>query len=173
MKIKNKRISKTSNKTKKCSKCKLIKSINEFQYGRKGYKYQYIFSYCTSCRKFQTYLNLNSDINKFLSDRYNRLKRRCKQKNIKITLTKKDLIAIYNNQKGKCYYTNELLSWKVGEGLKRNSLSIDKIITKKGYIKGNVVLCTHKVNTIKNDLTLKELKKWIPKWYQKIKQKLK
>ena len=156
----------------KCSKCNKIKNLKQFQHGRKGQKYQYKFSYCKSCRKKQTYLNLNSDVNKFLSDRFNRLKRRCTQNKILINITKEEFINLYHKQKGKCFYTKEPLLCKVGKGLNRNSLSIDKLIPKQGYTSKNVVLCTHKANSIKNDLTLNELKKWIPKWYNKIKRKL-
>ena len=51
----------------KCSKCLKIKNISEFQYGRKGQKYQYKFSYCNNCRKRQGYLNLNSSTNNLLT----------------------------------------------------------------------------------------------------------
>jgi hypothetical protein len=66
----------------RCKKCKEIKSINEFQFGRKGQKYEYRFSFCNDCRKKQAYLNLNSDVNKFLADRFNRMKRRAQTKHI-------------------------------------------------------------------------------------------
>lgn len=38
-----------------------------------------------------------------------------------------------------------------------NSPTIDRIICEKGYIKGNVLVISHKANTAKNNLTLKEL----------------
>lgn len=50
----------------------------------------------------------------------------------------------------------------------RDKISIDKIIPEKGYVEGNVVLCTNRVNTIKSDLSLEEMKEWIPSWYQKV-----
>jgi len=152
-----------------CSKCFKIKSINEFQYGRKNQKYEYKFSYCNDCRKKQVYLNLNSNIERYLNNIFNRLKLRAKNHNIPFNLSKEFFQKQYVNQKGKCFYTEEKLNSFVGNGLQRNSLSVDKIIPEKGYVIGNVVLCTHKVNSIKSDLTLIELKKWIPKWYIKIK----
>jgi hypothetical protein len=39
-----------------------------------------------------------------------------------------------------------------------NNPSLDKIIPKKGYIKGNVWVISNRANTLKNDATLQELK---------------
>lgn len=38
-----------------------------------------------------------------------------------------------------------------------NSPTIDRIICSKGYVKGNVIVISHKANTAKNSLTLNEL----------------
>lgn len=152
----------------RCKKCKEIKSLNEFQFGRKGQKYEYKFSYCNNCRKKQVYLNLNSDINKFLSDRFSRLKRRAKSNSISCTITKEQFIQQYNAQRGLCFYTDTKMICEVGTNLHRNSLSIDKIIPEKGYCVGNVIFTTHRINTCKCDLSLEEIKKWMPNWYERI-----
>lgn len=47
----NQKINIVSKVRAKCSKCNKIKSLIEFQHGRKGQKYQYKFSYCNECRK--------------------------------------------------------------------------------------------------------------------------
>jgi len=44
------------------------------------------------------------------------------------------------------------------KGYHPNSPSLDKIIPKKGYIKGNVWVISNRANTLKNDATLTELK---------------
>lgn len=36
------------------------------------------------------------------------------------------------------------------------------------YVSGNVVFCINKVNTCKNDLSLEEIEKWMPSWYERI-----
>jgi hypothetical protein len=158
-----------SDKEARCRKCKDIKNIDEFQYGRKGQKYEYKFSYCNMCRKKQNYLSLNNDVNKFLSDRFNRLKRRAKKDNIVCTITKAEFIKQYYSQNGLCFYTDAKLVCEVGSELHRDSLSIDKIIPNKGYIVNNVVFTTHRINSCKSDLSLEEINKWMPDWYARIK----
>lgn len=152
-----------------CTKCNLVKSLSEFQKGRVGTNREYTFSYCNSCRKKQTYHNLNrDDVRPFLLDRLNRLKRRCKKEGILCTLTDEEFIGQFQKQKGLCFYTDAVLICEVGSKLHRDSFSIDKLIPEKGYTKENTVFTTHRINTCKSDLSLDEIKRWMPDWYSKI-----
>lgn len=48
----------------------------------------------------------------------------------------------------------------VGDGvLHSNSPSLDRIVPEKGYVKGNVIVVSHKANTIKSDANIDELRK--------------
>lgn len=153
----------------RCRKCHQIKSISEFQYGRKGQKYEYRFSYCNSCRKQQIYLSLNRDVDRFLSDRYSRLVRRARKNRIDCTISKQEFIKQFHRQRGLCFYTNVPLRCKVGEGNNFiNQCSVDRIIRDKGYILGNTVFCSNRANTSKNSFSLSEIKRWMPYWYKKI-----
>lgn len=151
-----------------CTKCNTVKPSKEFNRGRKGTDKEYVFSYCKDCRNKQIIANLNSDPRKFIKDRFNRLLLRSKKDNIKCTITFEELLLRYYSQKEKCFFTDEPFSFVAGQKLQRNSLSIDKIIPEKGYVKGNVVFTTHRINTCKNDLSLSEIEKWMPIWYNKI-----
>lgn len=164
----NQPIDMVSDNEAKCRKCEEIKSIDEFQFGRKGQDYEYKFSFCNECRRKQVRLNLNSDIERFLNYHYNRTKLRAKKNNILFDLTKGQYLEQYNNQNGLCFFTDEKMICELGSGVHKNSLSIDKIIPDKGYVLGNFVFASNKINTCKNDLTLDEIKLWMPLWYERI-----
>jgi hypothetical protein len=55
-----------------------------------------------------------------------------------------------------------------GVGSNWQSLTVDKVIPERGYTKRNIVLCTKKFNTVKNDLSLEEIKTHMPFWYNKL-----
>lgn len=48
-----------------------------------------------------------------------------------------------------------------GKGSFRDSASIDRLDPSKGYVKGNVQVISARANTLKNDMTLLELKKLV------------
>lgn len=151
---------------KVCTRCKLEKLITVFQKGRKGTSREYMFSYCNTCRYEQVNERHENNFESYLKLIIGQARRR--NKNIPHNIDSKYMLEIYNVQKGKCLYTNEILDYKLGKGKQRNTLSIDKIVPKLGYVKGNVAFCSMRANAIKSDLTLEELKQWIPKWYSKL-----
>lgn len=52
------------------------------------------------------------------------------------------------------------LKLEVGTGVSQDqSPSLDRIIPKNGYVKGNIIVVSHKANTIKNNSTIDELEK--------------
>ena len=75
----------------------------------------------------------------------------------------------FNKQHGLCFYTDIKLKMGIGKnGKEKDAFSIDKIIPEKGYTVGNIVLCTRRTNTVKSDLTLEEIKLWMPEWYMRL-----
>lgn len=154
--------------TKKCQRCYKNKPITQFQIGRKGQPREYRYSYCNECRNRRINLNLNNNVNCFLSDRYNRLVIRARKNHILCTITKAQFIAQYHKQNGLCFYTDKQMSCKLGNKLTGDSLSIDKLIPKNGYVLGNLVFATHRVNTSKSNFSLEEMRLWMPLWYTRI-----
>lgn len=71
------------------------------------------------------------------------------------------LVCLFHEQKGRCYYSGEEMRWNnygAGKGgTQLDSMSIDRKDPEGGYVKGNVVLCTYLVNTVKTRLTEEEL----------------
>jgi G3E family GTPase len=156
-----------------CSKCNSSKSLDNFRTNKRNSEHSYKQTYCNDCRQQQMWDNINSGIKQYLSYRLWRLKSKVKRNKGIFTISQENLYKLWIEQKGKCFYTDVELKWRVGKGYDKNSLSVDKVIPEKGYIDGNVVLCTHQINSCKNDLTLEEIKKWMPTWYKRIQRKFK
>lgn len=149
----------------KCRLCKLIKPLDQFPSQHlSGNK----ISHCVTCRSIKVNTKWNSDIKSNFSGRYWRLKDKAAKIGCSFNLTLDDLIDQFNHQNGKCFYTDIDLDYRYGVGHNRNGLSIDKIIPELGYVKGNVVFCSFRVNSAKCDFSLEEMKKWMPEWYGRI-----
>lgn len=79
-------------------------------------------------------------------------------------LTKEYIQELLEKQEYKCYYTG--VDLKIGDKLTNPTL--DRIDSSKGYVKGNVVICTEIANIMKNDLSIPEIKHQIELWYNNI-----
>jgi hypothetical protein len=79
------------------------------------------------------------------------------------------LFFLYIAQMGRCFYTGTEL--KFNQAIS-NAISVDRVDQSKGYLEGNVVLTTVKINSVKLDATLEEMKLWMPKWASEIEEKL-
>lgn len=105
-------------------------------------------------------------------ERTNKIKLRASTAGIPYDLDAGFLSHLWDEQKGLCFYTDYDMVGAWGSGLSINSLSVDKIIPELGYVKTNVVLCTQRANTIKNNMTLDEMKLWMPTWHARIQSRL-
>jgi len=85
-----------------------------------------------------------------------------------VSITPEYVESLWHRQKGLCFYTDVPLVVQSGRGSCRESLSFDKIVPQFGYVSGNVVLCTRKANAVKQDLTLDEMRLWLPDWYSRV-----
>ena len=89
------------------------------------------------------------------------------QRNSSSRIPKGYLGFLYLKQQGKCFYTGRTLELFNNKPMD-NSLSVDRIIFDESYREGNIVLVVNKVNVVKSDMTLTEMKKWTPQWFDKI-----
>lgn len=155
-------------KNARCSKCGKIKPFEAFAQMHGKYR----LSYCQSCRGKQGRENLNNHLDRYLAERWRRLKKRCEHEGYDFDIGKEYFIELYRKQNGKCFYFGVDLNTKVRPGQRsgpvENSLSVDRLIKSGGYTEGNIVMCSQRANTIKSNLTLDELKSLIPSWYEKI-----
>ena len=84
------------------------------------------------------------------------LKHRSKIKNIPFKLNVNELFLMLEKQQYKCYYTGELLNFKMkstnSKFPHRLMPSVDRKDPKKGYTSDNVVWCCYYVNRMKRNL---------------------
>ena len=117
---------------------------------------------CKECSNKKNYENL-SKFEKFVPHLINQLKNNSKKsKNINklnITIDSNDIFKLYEEQKGRCFYTNlELTHNKIPNlskttkiGNPRN-ISIDRTDSSKGYTIDNIKLVCAQVNIMKWNL---------------------
>ncbi len=129
-------------------------------------------SVCRKCCNIKRYSGLNSGPERFLKNRSSLIKHRCSVDGTPFNLNGDYLIHLYLKQNGLCFYTDIPMIMLAGRSkdrrADRDSLSLDRIVPAIGYVKGNVVLCTNRINTVKNDLSLDEISRWMPEWYMRI-----
>lgn len=70
------------------------------------------------------------------------------------------LLQIYWQQNGRCAITGVEMTYSAGKGRVATNISIDRIDSSLGYVRGNVQLVCDIANRIKQDLSHDELKLW-------------
>lgn len=156
---------------KACSKCGEMKPLSEFskQTSAKDGRQ----SECKECaRKYSREYHRSGRLAAVrranpascqLSDMVKGSRKRAKEKNLAHNIDVKYLRSL--GLPSHCPYLGIKLRWKVqcGLGVKGGAFpespSIDRIDSSKGYVKGNVIIVSHRANSIKNDANEQELYK--------------
>ena len=125
--------------------------------------YSHLHSTCKKCLWQRNKSSLSTDmVRKLLNN--SRRSYSTRQNIAGYNLTKEYIQELLERQEYKCYYTGVPL--KIGNKL--TNPTIDRIDSSKGYIIGNVVICTEIANIMKNDLSISEMKHQIELWYNNI-----
>jgi hypothetical protein len=137
---------KTQNK-RRCIICKNVFDISDFYGKDKRCK-------PCACEKSKKY-RWSVPPEQIISDRWKEAKYRAEKRGLDFSITIDDIKNQFAFQKGRCFYTNEPLELKNGTR-KSNpfSMSIDRVDSKNGYTKSNIVLCGKIINSMKLDLDL-------------------
>lgn len=149
---------------KYCYKCKTEKEV-ETNFHRDRTVYGGFSKICKHCYTKSAKVENRkqkkcSDISFYLKTRCNQLRYKASKNAILFDLTPEYLLELFNSQNGRCYYTEEYL--KIDNSIaKHDSLSVDRLTPDKGYTKGNVVLCTQAINSMKNDLTEEQFQNFL------------
>ena len=130
---------------------------------------------CPNCKIQQNKLarsNYTNDtkLNKVLQARWFGAKDRASSKNIPFTITKEDLLSIWEKQQGLCAISKIPMTYELDSGRVFSNVSIDQKIPGKGYTIDNVQLVCMAVNQLKSDFemdTILDICKQIVNNYQK------
>ncbi len=141
---------------KSCTKCGEVKPLDEF-YNRKNVS-DGKQSFCKACdeTRMRAYRHKYPEKHLWWAARY-----RAKKYGIPFEIIVDDIII-----PKVCPVLKKPFIFSIGRkhGL---SPSLDRIIPNKGYVKGNILVVSWRVNAIKNDATVKELKT-IANFYDKL-----
>lgn len=148
-----------------CSRCGEYRSPVEYTYSKTG---AFRVRYCNICRNNINNKRIHSNYRLYVQKQLAQIKHRAAKQHIPFDLDAEYLISLWDKQGGLCFYTDSKLN--INNKIKHNidSASLDKIVPELGYIKGNVVWCTQRINVMKNDATLDEMKRWMPSWYERV-----
>jgi hypothetical protein len=152
---------------RKCSKCGKFYPVDHYETDNAGS----VRRTCCFCKKKankQNYIDTKSSLEKAITYRCRYWKKRAKDNNIQYDIDYDYVMSILQRQNYKCFYSGKEMLLDGNREDHNYSLSIDRVIPELGYVEGNVVFCVHKINLIKNNMTLKEIEEWTPKFYQKI-----
>lgn len=127
-----------------CSICKATPLEKVFSKTKLGY----LHSYCRQCDNARG--KHSRQVLKPEAAIISRLKSRCKQRNLEFNLDVSDIIIPEY-----CPILGIKLSFN--SSIKDNSVSVDRIDSKRGYVKGNIMIISMRANRIKTDASIEEL----------------
>ena len=138
----------------KCHQCKQYKSTLDFypikstsKAGRWGPLGSRVHNCCKEC---QSVAYKSSSIEQKL---FHAAKRRAKQKNLEFAISIEDIKVPSH-----CPMLGIPLYPTTGKCAHANSPSIDRLDSRKGYTPENIIVISHRANTIKGNATLEELR---------------
>lgn len=162
---------------KKCTSCERVLPLESFTKNKNstdGHFYR-----CKECEKKRKKEFYNNGYNKVMSAKqptrreYNRKyhnemdlfklrlrtsKQRAKKGGWEFNLTLEHLVELYHKQNGLCYISNVEMSL---DKHSPKTMSLDRIDSLKGYVIGNVALCTDFINNAKSNYPIDEFKNLI------------
>ena len=133
---------------KKCCDCKNI-------YPNTPNYFSGNHSMCKSCnsirhKKYYSLLKKDISVEQLLQMRLYQAKYRSMKKEIEFNIDKEYLLDLYKKQNGKCFYSGLKMEIALKhDKINNRTLSLDRVDSKKGYTKNNVVLCCDNINTMK------------------------
>ena len=148
-----------------CTQCNTFKETNEFYKSNQPKNTHKLTYLCVDCSKKKIHEYRNTDTG-FWVGVWNNLTSGAKKRGLEVTVTKEDVLALWDKQNGLCAVTGlpmeKVKALKTTRARYKNvyRASVDRIDSEKGYTQDNIrMVCAH-VNVMKMDLTDEQLKFW-------------
>jgi len=138
-----------------CTICHKTKDVLEFY--RDSKLSLGIQSCCKQCQREKIYES-QSKLENYIDSGLSKIKKYANSNNIKYELTREDIIEIFESQNGKCFYTDELLTYYSGIKLTndryetRYNMVISRIFPDKDFTKNNIELIGKIISNMKSSL---------------------
>lgn len=137
-----------------CRLCNIEKPLSDF--GLREKDSHLCRSSCRACDansrlRWYHHVKANRTFEQTIELRVYQARKRATKKKLEFDITSSDILDIFNRQSGKCFYSGIDME-KIPKIDNYYNLSIDRVDSKKGYVKDNVVLCCDSVNTMKNSM---------------------
>ena len=106
------------------------------------------FSYCRAC----DHARLRAGDEAEPRQLFRQVVSRARRDAIKCNVTPRDLLQLWRDQKGLCALSGVAMTFKQGR-LLLTSVSVDRVVSRKGYVHGNVRLVCAGLNALKGGAT--------------------
>lgn len=153
---------------KRCTHCEIVYEdiVQHFDIHtiKKDGSYQYTgkCKQCMTLYRSRLSAHQKTDINLYVQKLIGSVKNRAMQYKIDYDLDVTFLVDMWNQQQGRCFYTNQLMNLNAATKTKTSPHidfpSLDRLYPDRGYIKTNVVWCKWGVNRMKSNLTIDQFK---------------
>jgi hypothetical protein len=138
--------------SKACARCHIAKDRSEFGTCKRLPDGCNI--YCKTCKKGIEAI-INAKLDNFVAILYNEMRSNHKERNLELSITREDILKLYEKQDGKCAMTGIQMTHvcrmetQIREGRYFYNVSVDRIDSKRGYILDNIQLVCSIINVMK------------------------
>jgi hypothetical protein len=132
------------NTPRQCKKCGKVLPVSQFALNGNGY-YEHECQGCKSARMKAGYKKERlAGSDRYWEKRLMAIHQGAKLRGISCDITIEHLKAVFEKQKGLCYYTDEPMK----------SCSVDRIDPDRGYQPDNIIMCERYINVFRGDLPI-------------------
>ena len=150
-KPKNTHIGKNRVFGKNCARCHEWKPLIDFNTSTKNW--DALHTICRGCAAVYNQERYKKYRSNTLKSVWNNMIKTSRYRNIENSISCDDIETIWENQKGRCFYSGCDMSKDIGSSFK---VTIDRKDSSRGYHIDNVVLCCYAVNVMKNKLSIND-----------------